>query len=121
MFHGNGDGNVSAGVAAAGVAAASPPSHAGDAREILRESGTLPPHHAKAGRFRHTTRKRDASATPRESGTLPPHHAKAGLFRHTTRKRDASATPRESGTLPPPLSHMKVPNSLSVKSQNLSL
>ena len=48
-------------------------------------------------------------------------YAKAGRFRHTTRKRDASATPRESGTRPPPLSHMKVPNSLSVKSQNLSL
>ena len=40
-------------VASAGVAAASPPSHAGDARE-----GVPAAHHAKAGRFRHTGRRR---------------------------------------------------------------
>ena len=45
-----------------GVAAASPPSHAGEARKVFRESGTLPPHQ-----------------------TLPPHRAKAGRFQHTRR------------------------------------
>ena len=71
-----------------GVAAASTPSHAGNARKSC---------HADAGRLRHTQR-RDAVVTI----------AKAGRLRHTKR-RDASATPsggtpslhREGGTPPP--------------------